>query len=91
MVDPEPIRMAGTESNVNTVITAVKIIVGGVAPLFVPWAFKTEGLLGGTIAIVGIGKLCIFTVKQLVEYRDGVLAETGKDDLTYVDVSSQFN
>eukprot|EP00282_Hemiselmis_andersenii_P001074 CAMPEP_0114108552 /NCGR_PEP_ID=MMETSP0043_2-20121206/289_1 /TAXON_ID=464988 /ORGANISM="Hemiselmis andersenii, Strain CCMP644" /LENGTH=288 /DNA_ID=CAMNT_0001200341 /DNA_START=89 /DNA_END=951 /DNA_ORIENTATION=+ len=68
-------------------VTTTKVIIGGVAPLFVPWAISKEGLLGGPLAVLFVGTLCAYTVRQLVEYKDAVVAETGRDDLTYVDIA----
>ncbi|EKX47005.1 hypothetical protein GUITHDRAFT_107350 [Guillardia theta CCMP2712] len=86
-VDVESFQKPGTESDLSTLVTTVKVIVGGVAPLLMPWCIKNQGLLGGTLTIVLVGILSSFTVKQLVEYRDAVSVETGRDDLTYVDVA----
>lgn len=37
---------------------------------------------------MGVGWLSGYTVKQLIEYKDAVSVELGKDDLTYVDVAN---
>jgi len=81
-IDVESFQRPGTESNLNTLVTTIKVIVGGVAPLLMPWCIKNQGLVGGPLTV-----LSQYTVKQLVEYRDAVVVETGRDDLTYVDVA----
>lgn len=86
-VDVEWFQNPGTESNLNTLITTIKVIVGGVAPLLMPWCIKNQGIVGGPLTVLGVGLLSQYTVKQLVEYRDAVVVETGRDDLTYVDVA----
>eukprot|EP00960_Hanusia_phi_P011198 327772-Hanusia_phi.AAC.5 len=38
----------------------VKVIVGGVAPLLMPWCIKNQGLLGGTLTVrSGVVKLSV--------------------------------
>jgi hypothetical protein len=86
-IDVEMFQQPGTESNLNTLITTIKVIVGGVAPLLMPWCIKNQGIVGGPLTVLGVGLLSQYTVKQLVEYRDAVVVETGRDDLTYVDVA----
>jgi len=86
-IDVESFQRPGTESNLNTLVTTIKVIVGGVAPLLMPWCIKNQGLVGGPLTVLGVGLLSQYTVKQLVEYRDAVVVETGRDDLTYVDVA----
>ena len=86
-IDVEYFQQPGTESNLNTLITTVKVIVGGVAPLLMPWCIKNQGIVGGPLTVLGVGLLSQLTIKQLVEYRDAVVVETGRDDLTYVDVA----
>jgi hypothetical protein len=47
-IDVESFQQPGTESNLNTLITTVKVIVGGVAPLLMPWCIKNQVLTQNT-------------------------------------------
>eukprot|EP00281_Chroomonas_sp_CCMP1168_P009588 CAMPEP_0206268074 /NCGR_PEP_ID=MMETSP0047_2-20121206/31503_1 /ASSEMBLY_ACC=CAM_ASM_000192 /TAXON_ID=195065 /ORGANISM="Chroomonas mesostigmatica_cf, Strain CCMP1168" /LENGTH=543 /DNA_ID=CAMNT_0053696349 /DNA_START=6 /DNA_END=1636 /DNA_ORIENTATION=+ len=79
-------RVPGTQSSTSTVISISKVIVGGIAPLLMPWAIKSMGVLGGSVSAVLVGLLSSSTVNMLISYRDAIIAEQGSDDLNYVDV-----
>jgi hypothetical protein len=71
-IDVESLREPGTESNSNTLVTVIKVIVGGVAPLLMPWCIKNQGIIAGPLTVLGVGLLSQFTIGLLVEYRYAV-------------------
>mmetsp|Transcript_62274 Transcript_62274/g.142566 ORF Transcript_62274/g.142566 Transcript_62274/m.142566 type:complete len:593 (+) Transcript_62274:2-1780(+) len=87
-IDMELFKQPGTESDSSTWITAVKVIIGGVAPLLMPWCIMNQGLIGGPLTVLGVGILSAYTVRLLVDYKDAVAADLNREDLTYVDVAT---
>ena len=67
-VDVEYFQQPGTESNLNTLVTTIKVIVGGVAPLLMPWCIKNQGIVGGPLTVLGGGLLSELTIRSY-QYR----------------------
>ncbi|KAJ1477690.1 hypothetical protein T484DRAFT_1820335, partial [Baffinella frigidus] len=65
-----------------------QVIIGGVAPLLMPWCIMNQGLIGGPLTVLGVGILSAYTVRLLVDYKDAVAADLNREDLTYVDVAT---
>ena len=53
-----------------------------------PFCMKQMGLIPGTLTMLLLAALCVYTILMLVRTKQMVYAATSKRDITYVDIGT---